>query len=80
MTDKGTQYFYKKFECEICKEPIPLKIQIGNHELDIIDVNKSESSPYLILENLSNKSKDIFNINNIHNDSENDMIKIVNPI
>ena len=54
----GCTVFYKmkKFECEVCKEPLPKSIQIGDKTHNIFNIERPEV-PYLILECISKEKK-----------------------
>ena len=50
-------YNLSKFECELCKNPLPNKIQVENREVNFVEFVKPDE-PYLILEKLEPNPRD----------------------
>jgi hypothetical protein len=51
-----SSYFWKAFECEICKTPYPYVFKAGGRKYHLIDLNKPQGGNYIILESLSLES------------------------
>lgn len=49
-------YNWKKLECEVCKQPLPKELEIGDKKFNLISINKPDV-PYIILENVSRDKK-----------------------
>ncbi|CDW91099.1 ringv domain containing protein [Stylonychia lemnae] len=47
-----TSYYYKSFECELCKTPYPLIFKAKNRRYNLVDSNKMTGN-YLVLESLT---------------------------
>ena len=47
-----SSYYWKTFECEICKTPYPYVFKAGGRKYNLIDINKPEND-YIILESLT---------------------------
>ena len=63
-------YSWKKNECEICKTPLPKRIQKGQKDLNLIEIERPQC-PYLILQSLAQDkkvSKNLFVIYGIPNE------------
>ena len=61
----GTAYYhFDKFECEICKHPLPKVVVKNGIHYELLTVERPEGS-YLILEEVGKKKSDIMVIKNI---------------
>lgn len=47
-----SSYFWKTFECEICKKAYPLMIKHGNHKFKLVEYEQ-QSGDYMVLESLN---------------------------
>jgi hypothetical protein len=59
-------YFWKTFECEICKHAYPYIFRVGDHVYRLVNVQKPESNRYIVMESLpleKNSSRTIHVLN-----------------
>lgn len=47
-----SSYFWKTFECEICKKAYPLMIKHGNHKFKLVEYEQ-QTGDYMVLESLN---------------------------
>lgn len=71
-----TSYFWKAFECEICKQPYPYVFKAGGRKYHLIDLDKPKRGDYLILESLSLESNTSRNVHVITPDIINNVFKL----
>ena len=77
MCESVTQYKMKKFECEVCQAPLPKSVFVNKKSFNIIDFEKPDNIPHLILECLNpdkKHSKTLYILKAISNEP----IKLVN--
>jgi len=49
-------YFWKRLECEVCKEPLPKRINFNGKIINLVDII-TPPAPYLMMENITNDRK-----------------------
>ena len=71
-----SSYYWKAFECEICKHPYPYVFKAGGKKYHLIDLQKPKSGDYLILESLSLESNTSRMVHVINPDLINNVFKM----
>jgi hypothetical protein len=53
ITDQLNSYYWKAFECEICKQAYPYILKVNSKIYKLIDIDKPKTGPYIMVESLS---------------------------
>jgi pSer/pThr/pTyr-binding forkhead associated (FHA) protein len=62
----------QKFECELCKSPMPLVFTQNGQKFTLLDIERPQGEPYIILEH-KEQNKDNNNNNNNSNSNNNEV-------
>jgi hypothetical protein len=54
--DRKGRYFVKAMDCDLCKQPYPSHVHVGGESKQLVDV-PAPSSPFIVLEKVSSRSK-----------------------
>lgn len=67
-SQKSDQFFYKKFECDLCKMPYPRRVRVDGQVVEITRRVSRPEGPYILLENNqkdASNSKEIFQVHSL---------------